>query len=49
MKNEEKARRVLEALDSGKVPITWHCIDEDALVKIIACELNEIEREENDG
>lgn len=47
MSNMEKAKRILTALDNGKVPISWHCIDEPDLLEIINAELNRIEREEN--
>lgn len=48
MDNHVKAERILDALESGKVPISWHSIHYEALVQEIAAELGKIEREEND-
>lgn len=49
MENQEKAKRILEAIDNSKVPISWHCIDEPELIQAITRELNRIDREEGDG
>lgn len=43
---EEMAARILVALDKGKAPISWHCIDEPDLIETIARELRKIDREE---
>lgn len=49
MENQEKAKRILEAIDNSKVPISWHCIDEPELIQAITWELNRIDREEGNG
>ena len=46
MENREKAERILEALDNSKVPISWHCLDEEELISAITRELNKIDREQ---
>lgn len=43
---DEKAERILEALDNSKAPISWHCIDETELVRAISQELRKIDKEE---
>lgn len=46
MENREKAVRILEALDNCKVPISYHCMDEEELICAITRELNKIDREQ---
>lgn len=46
MDNRKKAKRILDAIDRSKVPVSWHCIDEEGLIAAIALELNKIDREE---
>ena len=46
MENREKAVRILETLDNSKVPISWHCMDKEELIRTITQELNKIDREQ---
>lgn len=49
MENEKAAQRILEALENSNVPISWHCINEPALINVIAKELNQIVKEKVKG
>lgn len=46
---DERAERILKALDNSKAPISWHCIDEPELVRAISRELRKIDKEEADA
>lgn len=46
---EEKAARILEVLDNGSVPISWHAIVEPDLIRVISQELKKIDKEEENA
>lgn len=46
LKNIKKAKAILKALDESKVPITWHGIDEDEIINVIALALGKMEKKE---
>lgn len=44
----EAAGRILDALENGKVPISWHEVDRARLAQEIAQELRRMDKEGND-
>lgn len=38
-KNRVKAKQILKAIDKSEVPVSWHAIEEDRLIDVIAKEL----------
>ncbi len=43
---KQRAIRILQAIDRGRVPVDWAKIDEDDLVQEIALELRKMDKEE---
>lgn len=46
---EEKAARILDALDNGPAPISWHGIVEPDLIQEISRELKKMDKEEQNA
>ncbi len=45
---EQRATRVLQAIDRGRVPVDWAKIDEPELVQEIAQELRKMDKDERE-
>lgn len=46
MKCEEKAKRIIEAIEESTMPISWHHINDSQLIEVISKVLKDIEEVE---